>query len=84
MFYLSNIYLTNDGHIKVGDLGFVETTEFEYKLEEINNNIRDTPLPARFEHPTAYEISSAYLSPEMHCHLINSPEVIVTTKTDIW
>jgi hypothetical protein len=65
-------------------LGFVETTEFEYKLEAINYNILNPPLPARFKHPTAYEISSAYLSPEMHCHLINSPEVIVTTKTDIW
>lgn len=64
-------------------MGIVETTEFVSDIQKINHqNLLNNFYSGYF--PTAYEISSAYLSPEMHCHLINSPEVIVTTKTDIW
>ena len=60
--------MNENNHIKIGDLGLVNTTENLYSKEYIRS---------------VYEISAAYLSPEMHCHL-NNPEVIVTAKTDIW
>jgi hypothetical protein len=60
--------LTKNNHVKIGDLGLVETIDNLYLEDGIHS---------------PYDISSAYLSPEMHCHLFN-PEVIVTPKTDIW
>ena len=53
-------------------MGLVETTDNLYDTKIFKKYIR-----------SVYEISAAYLSPEMHCHL-NNPEVIVTAKTDIW
>ena len=60
--------MTKNNHIKIGDLGTIDTRENLYP-DELDNS--------------PYEISSAYLSPEMHFHLHN-PAVAVTTKTDIY
>ena len=63
-----NIYLTKNDHVIVGDLGVIETINDLYSKEGKRS---------------AYDISSAYMSPEMHFYLRNQ-RVKVTAKTDIW